>query len=556
MTSRPKQTIARHVVALLGVGLLLGGCSLVDSPETGEGMVSLRFVRQNTAPDIGGPKDADPLARALAIADSIRVDVYPPGTGGTPETGMGAPIPALADTVKLDLTVIAEANKRVAVRLFTGGVLEYWGANEDVDVQPNQNTQVSILAVSFTMSPLAVSPTRLWDDEPFTVFWPSVAGATGYHIQASTTPDFSSIAFETFVADTFATDSVPAGNYYLRVAARNVYAESAWNGTQVHVGGAPVISGLSRVEMLRGYPQSFDVYGSDLDHASTQVSVFGQNCTIDAVSPTQLSVTVTPGARAFSDNVTVSNNFGSGASSALLKIQAIAYVMGDASSGDATAANTYKAMIDAYGANTRESTVVIVPYTYIGLLIDDMSIFDVIVIGHDTGTDDSDWGGGGVVGAQRAGLIRSSGAAVMGIGIGGAAYFQMVGLQIGIKSCKVDLSRQIYVVDPSSAIYQTPNTVTSVPGVLQIYQTILISPTRLGVDSPGNGITQIGAWTATAKEWAFCDEPTVGAGTDPHSNFLWGFEGDPSNLTAASGLPLFHNVVAFLFSDGTKDVAP
>lgn len=553
---------SKLLILITVVGIVSYGCSSVDAPEVEQGNVSLRFVRGEAEnPVIKDGKGQTPLELALPIADSILVDVYPPG-GGTRETGKGVGIPGGTDTVSLDLTVIAENDKRVAVRLFAGGALLYFGVDEDVDVVPNKNTSVSIQAVPFTIGTISAAPVSnppgLWGGEPFSMWWPPVQGATSYHVEGSLLSDFSLIAWDTTATDTLLAGMLPAGEYYFRVTARNVYAESEWSTTQIHIGGAPQVTGISPTEVLRGFAQDFEVYGSDLHHYSTQVSVFGQTCTINGASPTRLQVTVTPAARAFSDFVTVSNSPGgtdySGVSADLLKIRAIAYVMADLSSGDLGTAAYYEALIESYGADIRDSAVFVMPYTMIGGgFFDDLSIFDVIVVGHDTGSDETDWGGGGVQGAVRSAMIQSSGAAVLGIGTGGAAYFQTIGLNIGIKSCTWDVGDGIWVVNSAAAIFSNPNAIVVPPSrLLDLYDAV-VGPVRIGAVSPPNGVTRFGAWGPLSTEYSLCDEPALGAGLDRNSNLLWGFEGDPDDLTPL-GFAVFQNAVVYVFDDGTKDV--
>jgi hypothetical protein len=516
---------------------------------------------RGTEDDVGGDgKNPETLQLALGGADSIYVGVYPPGTGGALEVGTGVVIPPPQDTVSINLTVIAEENKRVAVSLYAGGSLVYFGVDEDVDVVTNQNTQVSIHAAQFEMGTISVAPElnppSLWHDEAFVMSWPVVAGATGYHIEISSSPDFRSpLEHNAFVAGTSANHSLEAGNYYLRVAARNTYTKSEYSTAQIHVGGAPVVSSISLQEVLRGFEYPFDIYGADLHHHSVKVSVFGQTCTITDVSPTRLQVRVIPPATAFSDVVTVRHEgLGlEGLSDEPLKVQTIAYIMADASSGDLGSASVYKAMIDSYGSHTQNSTSIILPYTMIGGVFDDLSIFDVIVVGHDTGTDAADWGGGGALGASRADNIRTSGAAVLGIGTGGAAYFQAIGLDIGIGSCVWDANDAVFVVDPTARIFTEPVRIAiPVDGTLVLYNAVS-GPMRLGVNDPPNGVNRYGSWDKDAKEFPFVDQPAVGTGPGTLNNFLWGFEGRPDDLTKV-GSDIFHNVVVFVFDDGTKDV--
>jgi hypothetical protein len=528
------------------------GCSLVDTPVPTEASLSLRFVRGEATANaaVDGGKTADALAHALAVSDSIRVNVYPPGTGTTPETSTGLDI-AGNDTIQLVMTVVAEQNKRVSVELYEAGRMSFFGVNEDVDVAVGQNTRVSIQALAFQMGTVTVAPGgALWEGDSFTMTWPSIPTSANYRIQLSPVPDFSLIVWESSMTDTFLAGTLPAGNYYFRIAGMNAYTQTSWGAAFIHMGGAPQVTAISPTEVLRNDVVDFDVWGVDLDHPSTQVRVFGQLCTILSSAPEYLQVRVGVPARAFSDLVTATNQFGSGASSQLMKVYTIAYIMGPSGSGDIATANAYKALIESYGGEVQESAVFILPYNIMGSV--DLTVFDLIVVGHDTGTDTNDWGGGLIIGQIRADQITNAGAAILGLGRGGSAYFELAGLNIGIKSCVMGNSNNVWVADPAADIFSTPNRI-QVPGnrILNVYTA---GPIRLGVQNPPNGVNRYASWNSVSSNFTIADEPV--AGPDNLNNFLWGFEGAPSDLTATYGTPLFENVVKFMFDDGTKDVLP
>ena len=545
----------KNLILITIAGLLFFGCSLVDSPEIENGKVRLNFVRSQSNGDPGhAAKDADPLQLAMAVADSIVVLVYPPGSGDLPEVIKGVDILGGTDTVSMSITVIAEQNKRVAVRLYSAGSLEFFGVDEDVDVVADAETRVQIQTIQFMMSSLTVNPVRIWKDEPFVIRWPSVVGADGYQLEVSGTPDFASVFWDTLFPDTLLPAQLPDGDYYFRVAARNDYAQSDWSSTQIHVGGAPFVSGLSQYELLRGYQTTFEIYGIDLDHPSVQVSVFNQVCTILQAGPTSLQVQVTPGLRATSDYVSVSNTFtiGSAESNELLRIQSIAYVMGDLASGDGASASAYKGMIDGY-SDTNASAVYIMPYTWIEFL--NMAIFDVVIIGWDTGTNELTWGGGGVIGKTRADAIAASEASVLGMGVGGASYFELVGLDIGIQSCAPTVAQtgDLYVVNRPAQIFNAPNPITIPLGnTIDLYLSAP-STVRIGVTAPGNSVGRYGSGGTLSTIYPLADAPAPMSGGDTYNNFLWGLHWSPADFTS-TGLELFENVVTFMFEDGTKVV--
>ncbi len=545
---------SRIIVSAVIVVALSYGCSLVDTPAPTQGSVNLRFVRgEASSVPSGDGKENDALALALAVSDSIQVNVYAPGSGTIPETSKGLYFAAGTDTIQLSITVAAEQNKRVSVELYEAGKMMFFGVNEDVDVPAGQNTRVSIQAVSFSMGDLVVNPPgALWEGDAFAMSWPSIPASVRYHIQESPFPDFSLIAWDTFLVDTFIAGTLPGGNYYFRVAGSNAYTQTTWDTEWLHMGGSPQIYAISPTEVLRNDVVDFDVWGVDLDHPSTQVRVFGMPCAILTSSPTYLQARVGVPSRAFSDFVTASNQYGSGSSNQLMKVFTIAYIMGPSGSGDVATAMAYKALIEAYGGEVQESAVFVLPYNLIAFL--DLSVFDFIIVGYDTGTDTDDWGGGGISGPLRADAIKNSGASILGMSRGGAGYFELAGLDIGIKSCASGFSGNVWVAAPTAEIFMVPNRI-QIPGnrTLNLYMT---SPLRLGVQSPPGDVNRYAAWSVISSNFAFTDQTDSSGGPGTLNNFLWGFEGDPSDLTTSHGVPLYENVIKFMFDDGTKDVLP
>ncbi|MDH3216488.1 MAG: hypothetical protein OEN01_09385 [Candidatus Krumholzibacteria bacterium] len=558
--------IRRVMITVALMAMASSGCSLIEAPEPGHGSgeVSLRLVRSQASDYAMRPGMAG-LAEVLPNADSIMVSVYRPGSGSTPEASQGAGIPAGTDTIEVSLSVIAENDKRVAVELFVAGRLSLFGVDQDVDVLANQNTHVSITAVQFELGSISVSPPRIWDGEPFAMRWSSVPGAAAYHVQESPAPDFSVIAWQTFTTDTFIAGPLPAGDYYFRIAAQNVYTKSEWSTTQLHVGGAPQVTSIAAREVLRDESDvEFDVNGFDLDHPSTAVTVFGQDCQIvdpPGLTPTRLTMRVRVPARAYSGAVTVANNSGSDDSSELIRVQTIAYIAADVSSGDLARASDYKSLIESYGGVVRNSAVLIVPYPAIDGL--DMGLFDLVIVGWDTGNTELDWGGGGFAGQIRAAEIWDGGAAVLGIGTGGASYFELVGLDIGIGSCFFAPGKDVLVVDSAADIFNVPIDIkVSNAERLDIYSIDVDDPIRLGavvdVSNPPLGVSVYASQTDNPITFAYVDQSVSKGGPGPARNFLWGFSGldsGPQNLSA-DGAGVFENVVKFVFDSGSGGAIP
>ena len=284
----------RKILALIvTIGLAVTGCSLIDSPEVpAQGVIVLQLT------DNGGAAAAslDPaMARALPLADSLVVKVYRPGSGTVPEVSQGVALNPPTSTTQVALTVIAEANKRVAVELFQSGVMTFFGVDENVDVVKDQDTAVSITARVFQVQSFSRDIFLVDDATTFNLIWNSTPGATFYEFHLSQTPDFSVINVVATVLDTFLQvngGDLPGGDWYFRVAAENIYTQSEFVEQFVHVYAAPVISGVSAPEVLRSQTVPVDIFGEHLDYPATQVTIFGQTANILSSSVDHLLVEI------------------------------------------------------------------------------------------------------------------------------------------------------------------------------------------------------------------------------------------------------------------------
>ena len=272
------------IAIILGLGLC--GCTLLDAPEPadGEGTVTLHFVRNSpeTSASLEGPALAV-FAHALPLADSVAVSVFfPPGPGKQKETQKGAAIPPAASTVSVELTVIAQDNKRVAVELFQGGRLLFFGVDEDVDVRAGENTRVSINTAPFEITAFFRDRIFVAAGVNFNFLWNRVQNASSYLFEASLDSDFSVVAFDTTVTDTVARASLAWGYYHFRVRPQNDYAmgdASAVQSLYVYgATGAPTISGLSTTEAPRG--EVVTATGTNLDYPGTTVTLGAVDCPI------------------------------------------------------------------------------------------------------------------------------------------------------------------------------------------------------------------------------------------------------------------------------------
>ena len=544
-----KLVLVAIVLALVSIG-----CSQVDAPELGDhGSITLRFSRSTDAVD--GPAllsspGSDALQEALAIADYAVVKVFRPGVDAELEISAGEAIPDPPATLNMELSVIAENNKRVAVELFEAGDLIYFGVNEDVDVGKNSNSHVSIVASQFEAGAIWHTPTQVGTGAAWQIRWDAIDGADWYRIQESTNPAFTVITWEGTTSNTFLdinADEVPAGDFYYRVAGENPYSRSDYSTAMpVHVYGPPVVETFTAVaEGMRGERISVTVTGQDLDYPGSYPSCFGQSQTITAWSRTAMQVEVDIPDGAFSDLLTVTNPFGSDDSDDIVFVQNIAYIMGNSTSGDGETAAWYKKEIDDYGAPLWFSHVVIIPEDFLGLF-GDLQMFDVIIAGWDTGTDPSDWAGGD---SYNIGLVNDSEAMVLGIGIGGAALFEALGLDIGLYNAFGINQDDVYVFDDTNPIYSTPNPINiPIDNYLPIYSSNAYQiPIFVDLLNPPVGVSYHARQTAANTFFPLIDQEFFGGGSGQKTTcFFWGFHEKPDYLTVR-GASLTENVIVGLF---------
>ncbi len=241
------------------------------------------------------------------------------------------------------------------------------------------------------------------------------------------------------------------------------------------------------------------------------------------------TLTVTPSTSALAaGNYTATISVASGAASnspqtvnvaAKSAIGRLAYVY----SSDATMANGYKAFLEA---NNWLADIVAIG-SVVGF---DFSPDNFIVIGSDTGFL-NDWGTPGEVSA-----IGGSGKKILGFGEGGYAFFGKLGLPIGFADGWHGNLTDVVVVDPSSSLFTTPNTVTIPSGnIIQVYT----SAGSVGIYLPTIplGIVVIGREVADANHYDILRQGT--------NDVLWGYSAPAGNLTA-TGTNLLLNILYYL----------
>jgi hypothetical protein len=537
--------IGRAVVLALAFSTGLMGCYHLNEPAgIDQGTLTLVFTRESSGESAGeSGMPAGQLEQVLVSVDSILVRVFHAGAGKTLETSKGARIPPSSDTVLVSLLVSPESGKRISVELYEMGRAIYFGIKEDVNVIKGKVTQVTIDAFSFELIGFSRDKAFVVDGENFSLFWQRVPSASAYYIQESTVPDFATLIYESSVTDTLVTLSRAEGPHYFRVAPYNPYAFGSFSETQlVYVYGPPIITSVTPAAAARG--ELFTIGGRSLDFPGNEVRIGESRCNIAASSPVEMIVKVP--LTAVTDSLCVTGWLGSSFFAGAFVVQRIAYVTG----ADLARANEYKSMIESSGSYTDSSGVKIIPYTIIEQT--DMSAFDLILIGDDTG-DQNTWGDGV---KERVDAINESGAQILGLGQGGYGYFKQVPLVMSTFLISERMARLAYVFNWSDPIYVWPESVY-IPSdsLLQIYEAnvpqiaVFLDP-MFPVGIRGHARTP-----ADLSYYPLLDEDE-GAGLDPtRMNFLWGYTGSPSGLTK-EGRVCFGNVVAILFNVNTGTLPP
>jgi hypothetical protein len=193
---------------------------------------------------------------------------------------------------------------------------------------------------------------------------------------------------------------------------------------------------------------------------------------------------------------------------------------------DTTSANSFKNFLDGLGYPT--SLIQMNSITY-GMF----ASYGLILIGSDTGNLDT-WGDSGKVAA-----INDSGKQIVGLGEGGYAFFGKLSLRIGYPEGAHDsylLERKMYIMDPSSSIYTTPNNITIPPDqIIPIYNSAADVELYLP-DLNLDGIAVIGKDAVYSNYSPLLQENS--------QYLLWGWTTSPDSMTQI-GKYLFENAIVW-----------
>lgn len=191
---------------------------------------------------------------------------------------------------------------------------------------------------------------------------------------------------------------------------------------------------------------------------------------------------------------------------------------------DSDKAGDFKALLEAGGM--LNTTVVRLS----DVLTADFSLYDLVIIGPDTGSL-GNWGT-----SEAVTRIARSGKPILGLGEGGYTFFGKLQLHIGYPhGAHSDRTTQIRPVDLSHTIYQTPYSGFYSPTT--IYESSTES-VEIHLPRPLSGVLALGRHITSDDYYSLVQESG--------RYFLWGFDGGPTAMTTYSGQHLFVNVIWYM----------
>ena len=190
-------------------------------------------------------------------------------------------------------------------------------------------------------------------------------------------------------------------------------------------------------------------------------------------------------------------------------LQRIAYIYNT----DLNTANQYKNLLQSNG-------YIVDLVTQGSILSKDFSSYRCIIVGPDTN-------------GNHANHLNSAGPRIIGLGEGGYDLFGELNLEIGSPKGAHGSGTTIYVADPSSSYWSSPNNI-SVPGnrVISLYNSSS-GNVLIYYPAPISGINGIGKQSAGADHYQIISKGKY---------LLWGFEKGPSSMNR-TGQDVFINVV-------------
>ncbi len=521
--------------------LLALACSRATEPEREvEGRIVLRF-EQASATSMMASDGA--MFVASAALDTAIVRVFRPGTPITQEVERLVPI---SGSIDVSISCIAENGKRVSVDLYEGGKFTHHGFATGVNVVKGSQTPVSIDAYEFVVSSLIVTPGLATDPEPFDLAWDGAPAATRYQVQSSTSSDFGVIEWEQSATDTFVTVQLSPGSHFFRVLPRTDFAQGLSCPQQFaylqSVDQDVVITDFSVPAEIPG--EVITIFGKNLDYPGTQAWIGSMQMQIISSSWGALDVRL-PRA-AYTESISVSSALGS--DTRAFVVQRVAYV----TNGGAFAPG-YVTALEKHDDDFGFSGVAVLSVT--DLDTQDMGVFDIIIVAHDTGTSLSNWGGGV---PARANAIANTNANVLAMGRGGAVFLNLTGATSAPHATSADPDATYYILDAAPQIFHTPHEVTGSDEVLfsknppatSTYFDIVPPVARVNLYGSTDGSTfcLLGCTYTPDNRWTLADFRFENQSAITVVYFFWGYADEPDDMTD-DATDILGNVMYMLYRD-------
>jgi serine/threonine protein kinase len=198
---------------------------------------------------------------------------------------------------------------------------------------------------------------------------------------------------------------------------------------------------------------------------------------------------------------------------------------------DSATANNFKTLLEAGDIQVDiHSLKAIVPITSV-----DLSVYQRIILGPDTGLH-GDWKGS----VAEANYINAANRIIIGLGGGGDAFFDLLGLEIGYPhawTANTAGASSVYAVDPGHNIWNNPNDI-AVPGdqIVPMYASNG-GFTAIYYPAPISGVVALGRQGNDANHYTIIMQN--------NRYILWGYYAGPASMTE-QGRQVFVNTIKYL----------
>ena len=513
-------------------------CSRTTEPETGpQGSIVFRMEAAPQAAPRGG---SSMFASGAPGIDSVVVHVFRPGSPIQPETSKSADIDT--NPVELNIACIAENGKRVSVDLYDDGVFTHHGYTTGVDVVKGEQTGVAIDAYAFDVTALTVSPGIVVSPAPFSLRWDGSPAADRYVVQSSPTPDFGTVEWSYTAIDTYVTAQLPTGSHYFRVVAQTDYANGQPCDSQFGYtrNGTNDVK-ISSFDPPAGIPGDIvTIRGENLDYPGGQAFIGAIQMTIVSMSWGAMECVIP--LNAITDGITVTNSLGNDTKPFV--VQRVAYVT--STGADAVG---YLSALAGHENDFGFSGVAVLPLAELDTR--DMSVFDIIIVAHDTGTSISNWGGGV---PARANAIANSDANVVAMGRGGAVFLLLTGVSTAPYVTAPDADGKYYIASAAPQVVTTPHDVGAGLEGWNDKEPPLTTHLQYSSAPPGVNLyatrdcDRLLSCLGPTDEWVMADFRFDNADGKPVIYFFWGYADDATHLMGKAK-DFLGNIMYMLYRD-------